>query len=338
MDDGRLGFGVVGINQRVRRSILAGFGRSRFARLAAVCSRDLEKARQTAEEFGGTPYASFPAMLADPAVEVVFICTPHSLHCPMSLAALSAGKHVVCEKPLALTLAEAEEMVAAAERAGVRTAVNFTYHSLPGHRLIAREITAGTIGTVVHVSLTYWQARQRLPGATPGDALLDIGSHLVDLATWWTAVGGAGEIRAIVSQEGGRDEAPPIWAALARTDRGALVTFQANRVAAGWRNGMECSVVGTDGMLSLVFDTDTAEVRCARFGSGRPEGILSTVPIPADLWVSYHDFPPFHLDRIVRGLRGEEEFPDFRYGLRCQRILDAAQRSGRNRQWIEIPG
>ena len=93
--EGVLGYGVVGVNTRVRRTILSGIAQSNRARLAAVCSRDQAKARAMTAEFGGTPYTALPDLLADPSVDVVFICTPHGLHRPMSIDALRAGKMVI---------------------------------------------------------------------------------------------------------------------------------------------------------------------------------------------------------------------------------------------------
>ncbi|HLH73379.1 MAG TPA: Gfo/Idh/MocA family oxidoreductase [Chloroflexota bacterium] len=333
----RLGFGVVGVNPRIRRSILAGLSRARQARLVAVCSRDPVKAAQTAAEFGGVGYTSFDEMLTDPQVEAVFICTPHRLHHPMALAAFAAGKRVVCEKPLALTLAEAEEMAAAAQQSGLPNAVNFTYHSMSGHRAIARLLAEGTVGRIQHLSLTYWQARQKLPGAPPGDALLEIGSHLIDLVYWWSEFGQAGEIRTVSSQEVLDERGQvPMWSSLARTDRDAIVTIQGNRTAAGWRNGMDCWLVGDAGTLGFTFDTDTASIQLARFGDGSPEGILHPVAIPDDLQVSYQDFPHVHLDRLSRALLGEESFPDFAYGLRVQHALEALKVAAQEKRWVEL--
>lgn len=336
----RLGFGVVGINQRVRRTILSGLVKSPRTRLAAVVSRDAEKAAQTAAELDCAAYTSLTDMLTDPSVEVVFICTPNHLHYPMSLEALAAGRWVVCEKPLATSVAEAEKMVAAAERAGLPTVVNFTYHSLPGHRFVERLLGERAIGQLRHIYLSYWQARQRLPGAKPTDALFDVGSHLFDLACWWSDRGNAGKLSAVVGQEGGPDDvpAPPLWTALGRTDTGALVTIQADRIAAGWRNGMDCWLVGDQGTIALHFDTDTADVRIARFGADTPEGQLRSVPIPLDLQVSYQDFPSFHVSRLAAALQGDDDFPDFRYGLRVQRALEAAQVAGREGRWVALSG
>lgn len=333
-----LGFGVVGINQRVRRAILSGLARSQRTRLAAVVSRDPQKAAETAQEFDCAAYTSLAEMLRDPAVQAVFIATPNPLHHPMALDALAAGKMVVCEKPLAMNVAEAEDLVSAAERAGVPTVVNFTYHSLSGHRFVERLLAEGTIGQLRHLSLSYWQARQRLPGAKSTDALFDVGSHLFDLACWWCDLGGAGALSLIASQEGGLADvpAPPLWSAMVRTEQGALVTIQADRVAAGWRNGMDCWLVGDAGTINLLFDTDSAEVRLARFGDGSPEGRLQTIQIPEDLQVSYQDFPGYHVDRLAAALQGDGSYPGFRYGLRVQRALAAAQEAGREGRWVEV--
>jgi len=337
MTDTRLGFGVVGVNPRIRRSILTGLRDAHHARLAAVCSRDPAKASQTAAEFGGVGYASFNEMLRDPAVEAVFICTPHGLHRPMALEALAAGKRVVCEKPLSLTLAEADEMADAARRSGMSNAVNFTYHSIAGHRAVARLVGDGAIGSLRQLSLTYYQARQKLPNAPPGDALLEIGSHLIDLASWWCGLGQAGEIQAVSSQEVVDERGQvPIWSSLARTDRDAIVTVQGNRTAAGWRNGMECWLVGDEGTLGFTFDTDSASIRLARFGEGSSEGIFRPVPIPEDLQVSYQDFPRVHVDRLARALLGQESFPDFSHGLRVQRVLEGLRVAARESRWVDL--
>ncbi|MGH2460385.1 MAG: Gfo/Idh/MocA family protein [Chloroflexota bacterium] len=334
----RLGIGVVGVNPRIRRTILGGLAGSKRARLAAVVSRDAEKAARTASEFDCAAYTSLAAMLADRSVHVVFVCTPHHLHRPMSLEALAAGTRVICEKPLALSVAEAEDMANAARRTGLATEVNFTYHSLGGHCFVERLLREGAIGRLNHLSLTYWQARQGLPGAKPADALLDVGSHLLDLVCWWAEAGGAGEVNSIVSQEGGRvgAEDRPILTALARTTGGALVSVQANRAAAGWRNGMECVLAGEKGSLALSFDTDAATVRGARFGDSRPEGAFQEMGLPPELQVSYADFPAYHIDRLAAGLQGDLDFPDFAYGLRVQRLLDAARTSIRERRWVDV--
>jgi predicted dehydrogenase len=332
----RLGFGVVGVNPRIRRAVLAGIAGSRRGRVAAVASRDLEKARAITSEVGGTPYSRIEDLLRDPAVDVVFVCTPHNLHGSMSLAALRAGKRVICEKPLASSIDEASEMAAVAKDLGIPSLVNFTYHSLPGHRYVAQLLGQGAIGRLCHLDLTYLQARQRLPNAKPGDVLLDVGAHQVDLACWWCGAGAGGAVSEVGGLQEAAGDTASIYAAIGRTDTGALVTLQANRVAAGWRNGMVCRLVGSDGMLTLTFDTDEFDVRLARFGDGSPEGKPRPLPTPADLAVSYADFPAFHIDRLVAALAGETWFPDFAYGFDCQRLLAAIRTSIDEHHWVQI--
>ncbi len=333
----RLGLGVVGINPRIRRAILAGIVASSRGRLVAVCSRSPEKAAEAAREFGGTPYFSFRTMLNDRDVEAVVVCTPHGFHPAMAIDALRAGKLVICEKPMGLTVTDAAAMCDVAEVSGLPTVVNFTYHSLPGHRFVARLLSEGVIGNAKHLDLSYWQARQGLAEAGMSDAIVDLGSHLLDLATWWSNEAGAGDIRSIVGHDdGGTERGVRIWGALARTGTGTLITIQADRLAAGWRNGMIGRLVGEAGCLTLTFDTDAVEVQLARFGDGSAEGIARVLPIPADLAVGYQEFPAFHVDRLIAGLRGEIVFPDFAYGLRCQRLIEASIESSQTKQWVSL--
>jgi predicted dehydrogenase len=305
--------------------------------VAAICSRDATSATEAAREYGGSAYTDYSSLCADPDVDAVVICTPHHLHFPMSETALRAGKLVVCEKPLALSALDAEELARLAATTGLATAVNFTYHSLPGHRLVARLLNDGAIGTLHHLELSYWQARQGIPGAPPGDAMLDIGSHLLDLATWWCDAVGAGGIESIGAQDDrGAERGARIWTALARTTNGAMVTIAADRMAAGWRNGMVGRMVGDAGCLTLTFDTDVVDVQLARFGDGAAEGIPRVQPIPADLAVGYREFPSYHIDRIVAALNGNGDFPDFSYGLRIQRLIDASGVACRTRSWVDL--
>ena len=132
------------------------------------------------------------ALVADPAVDLVSITTPNRLHREMALAAIAAGKHVWCEKPLALTLGEAEEMAAAAEAAGVTTIVGYNYLRNPAFAHAERLVKAGAIGRVVHfrgvVDEDYqadpelaWTWRATVAEAGLG-TLGDLGCHLVSLA------------------------------------------------------------------------------------------------------------------------------------------------------------
>jgi predicted dehydrogenase len=305
--------------------------------LAGVVSRDGERAAIAAAEFGGNPYSSIDSLIADPSADVVFICTPYSLHYEMSLKVLRAGKRIICEKPLSSTVVEAEELARQAETRRLPNVVNFTYHSLPGQRFVAQLLHEGRIGRLRHIDLTYWQARQRLPNASPSDALMEVGSHEVDLVTWWLAAGAGGELVDVAALETESDTGgAAIFTALGRTTTGAIVSIQANRVAAGWRNGMSCQLIGDDGSLAFTFETDQNQISVARFGDGSAEGTIRNIPIPPELTVSYAEFPAFHIDRLVAALEGEIEFPDFAYGARCQRLLAAIRTATTEHRWVSV--
>ena len=127
------------------------FGDVAAPRLVAVCDTPRERAEAMAGQLGfGRATDDWRALIADPEVEVVSITTPNRLHREMALAAMAAGKHVWCEKPLALTLAQAEEMAATAEAAGVVTLVGYNYLRNPAYRHAQRLVADGAIGRIVH--------------------------------------------------------------------------------------------------------------------------------------------------------------------------------------------
>ena len=162
-------------------------------RLAVLCDTPLERAEAMARQFGfARATDDWRSVVADPAVGLVSITTPNRLHREMALAAVAAGKHVWCEKPMALTLAEAEEMAEAAEAAGVATMVGYNYIRNPAFPHAQRLVAEGVIGRLVHfrgfVDEDYqadpelaWTWRARLGEAGLG-ALGDLGCHLVSMA------------------------------------------------------------------------------------------------------------------------------------------------------------
>lgn len=157
----QLGIGVVGAGG-IARSHLEAIARVPEARLVGVMDVDAARVRQVAEEYGARAFSDFEALLADPAIEAVHLCTPHSLHAPQAIAALAAGKHVLVEKPMALTLADCDRMIAASERAGRLLMVGQVMRYWPIHRQIREMIRSGAIGRPGHL------IRRRLSHFHPG--------------------------------------------------------------------------------------------------------------------------------------------------------------------------
>jgi predicted dehydrogenase len=336
--------GVVGINSRIRRVILKGLADSPRAVVAAICRRSAEKAAAAAAELGSAePFADYDEMLRRAQIDAIFVETPPELHHSMVLKAIAAGKHVACEKPLAISVAQATEMERAAREAGRRTAVNFTYRSMSSQRSLADLLAGGEIGELLHVRLASCPARQLFPETVRKGALEDIGPHAVDLLRWWAGAAGAGEVASVCSLESADAPDLPadlqtVWDALVRLSGGATGTLQVSRVAAGYVNGVSAEFHGRKGSLSLRFDLAEGTVSLARIGKVRPEGRWTPLQMPPEYAISYEAFPSVHLDRIVGALRGEESFPDFADGLRAQEVLEAAAISSAEGRWVRVAG
>lgn len=188
-----IGFGIVGcgmISDFHARAI----GDIRGAKLVACCSNRLESAQKLADEYGATAYASVKAMLADPAVDVVSICTPSGAHMEPAIAAANAGKHVVVEKPLEVTLKRCDKIIDACEQNDVVLSTIFPSRFHDASQTLKAAIDAGKFGTLTmgdayvkwfrtqeYYDSGQWRGTWKLDG---GGALMNQAIHSVDLLTW----------------------------------------------------------------------------------------------------------------------------------------------------------
>jgi len=160
-------------------------------KLAAICDRDLAQAHRLAADFGGASYADWRQLLAEAAIDVVVIATPHHLHMPMAVAAANAGKHLLLEKPMARTAAECTAIIEAAERNGIQLMIGQLLHfALPS--LVARDLLdRGALGRPIVGASTLnklWLEANRRPWhfetASGGGMLMTAGIHALDLLVW----------------------------------------------------------------------------------------------------------------------------------------------------------
>ena len=256
--------------------------------MAVVCGRTGSATRAAADQQGWASWTTdWREVLRRDDVQLVDICTPGDSHAEIAIAALEAGKHVLCEKPLANTVAEAEAMTAAAEAAqarGVLSMVGFNYRRTPALAYARQLIADGAVGTVHHVRAQYlqdwivdpefplvWRLQKDKAGS---GALGDIGAHIVDLSQFLTGqrlTDVAGHLTRFVekrplpeassglSASGGAelgevtvDDAAVFFG---RTDGGALATYEATRFATGRKNAMRIEVNGSKGSLAFDFET-----------------------------------------------------------------------------------
>ncbi|MGH7903103.1 MAG: Gfo/Idh/MocA family protein [Candidatus Dormibacteraceae bacterium] len=183
----RLGWGIVGAAWIAGRAVIPAIAASRNGRLAAIASRDQARARRLAGEHSiPTVHPTYRALLEDEAVEAVYIPLANSLHREWTVRALAAGKHVLCEKPLAVTAAEGEAMASASATSGrlLMEALMYRFHPrMTGFRARVGEgarFVSASFGFPLDAPGNY-----RLDPALGGGALLDVGSYVISAARWF---------------------------------------------------------------------------------------------------------------------------------------------------------
>ncbi len=183
-------WGVLGTADIARGQTIPGMQLAEHCELYAVAGRKMEKAKEYQEAFGfRKAYGSYDDLLADPEVEAVYIPLPNHIHCEWTVRALKAGKHVLCEKPLAMTEAQAAEMFRTAEENGVLLMEAFAYLHSPFVKAVKEELDAGAIGEIRYVESAFITGRRpdtdiRLRKETGGGALYDLGCYPVSMALW----------------------------------------------------------------------------------------------------------------------------------------------------------
>ncbi|OEV04155.1 Gfo/Idh/MocA family protein [Streptomyces oceani] len=334
-------------------------------RMAALCGRDPDNVREAAERLGwSATETDWRALIERDDVQLVDICTPGASHAEIAIAALRAGKHVLCEKPLANSVAEAEAMVAAAQDAaasGQRAMVGFNYRRTPALALAQRMRAQGRLGELRHVRVSYlqdwlvdpefplaWRLRREVAGS---GALGDLGAHAVDLAQYLAGEdleGVSARTETFVRERplpgdttGAYGPVTVDDAALfhGRFGSGALASFEVSRCAAGRRNALRVELNGTRGSVSfdlerlneLHFHDHTTEPGEAGFR--RIHVTEDSHPYLAAWWPPGHGLGYEHTfvhqvrDLVHAVAEGTEPRPSFADGLGVQRVLAAVEES-----------
>jgi predicted dehydrogenase len=331
------------------------------ARLAVLCDTPLDRAEAMAAQFGfARATDDWHALVGDPEVEIVSITTPNRLHREMALASIAAGKHVHCEKPMALTLAEAAEMTAAAAGAAVRTVVGYNYVRNPAYLHARRLIEAGAIGRIVHVrgwvDEDYqadpdlpWTWRGRLADAGLG-ALGDLGCHLVSMVH-----GLAGPIDSLVADmqtvhairplpEGtgsGAVENEDTASALVRFRNGAHGSLATSRAAWGRKSKLAWEVHGSAGTIAFDQERMNELLLFQNLGPVAEQGFRTILSGPAHPpygrfcpapghQLGFNDLKVLEAGAFLReAAGGPKAGPDFAQALEFERVIHAIATSAR---------
>lgn len=358
-------FAVIGAGRFAEECHIPGIQAHGAAEVAVLCSRGVEKARAVAKRFGvAEVMTDYEALLRRTDIDGVTIATPDASHFALARAALLAGKPVFCEKPLTMTLAEADELVGVAERTGLVTMVAFTFRYARALHLLRQMVRAGEIGRPLHVAMqAYWghvgQPGQPLAWRDQADQSAagiwgDAGSHLFDALAY--AVAPVQDVCAQmmiarraegVSQPDsidlgvclGRlslDHAGPTTGYVDRDPATVFVTMTASRVGSAGGMGDDMVVSGTTGVLAISLSRGQTE----RARLLRPGGAWQDVSLPPDA----NTGQPLALTRMMgafveavrRGATDPAQDPTFAAGLHAQRALAAGLRSAQTNQWVTV--
>ncbi|MDG4840982.1 Gfo/Idh/MocA family oxidoreductase [Micromonospora sp. WMMD967] len=288
---GMVGYAFMGAaHSQAWRTVNRVFDLPTRARMALICGRDTGKVADAADRLGWEAYTTdWRDLINRDDIDVIDVCTPGDSHAEIALAALAAGKHVLCEKPLANTVEEARAMTAAAEvarAAGVRSMCGFNYRRVPAVTMMRQLVADGRLGVIRHVRATYlqdwivdpqfplvWRLQKDRAGS---GALGDIGAHIIDLTQFVTGqrISGVSAVTETFVKErplpaessglaatvdGGTAPTGPVTVDdaavfVARLDGGALATYEASRFATGRKNALRVEINGSLG--SVVFDLE----------------------------------------------------------------------------------
>lgn len=326
------------------------------AELAAVCGRNNERAQEMADKYNiAQVFTDYEEMLVHGNLEAVVIAAPDDLHFEMTMAALDARLHILCEKPMALNASHAREMYEKAEAVGVKHMVLFTYRWHPQFRYMQELVTKGYIGRCFQADMRFrsglgrdghynWRGNQYRANGILGD----LGSHLIDYARW-----SVGEIESVTAHLGVFvEKSLPMGEPYAAANDSAmlLVKFENNAHATMQLSGvtkvapgpfhLDIALYGASGTLEANI-LEGREIRSARF----EEDEVKMLPIPDAIWgdadrsdswsvlFANSTGARLFIDAIVENL---EIAPTFYDGYKAQQVIDAAIESDRMGRWVSI--
>ena len=322
-------------------------------RLKVICGRNQSNLDRMGQQWGWEETCTdWEKIVAREDIDIVDICTPNYLHAPIAVAAAKAGKMVLCEKPLANSVAEAMRMVEAAKN--VRTLVWFNYRRAPARSLARQLVEQGKMGEVFHYRAVYLQSWGRNP-ADPAawrfdpneagsGAMGDLLSHSLDLATWLN--GPISELTSLVHTFTKKRRVDDAVTVMARFANGSVGTFEATRFATGNLNRNSFEINGSKGALTFdlqkmnylkVFDlSDDQPIQGSHeimvTGPGHP--FAENFWPPGHIIGYEHTFIATLADFLRAVDSGNDFHPDFEDALQTQRLLELVEQSSEGRCWL----
>jgi predicted dehydrogenase len=370
---GMIGYGFMGrAHSNAYRRVNNFFDLQYEPVLQAVCARDQAKAKQFADKWG---YASVETdwrkLIERKDIDAVDICVPNNLHREIAIAAASAGKMILCEKPLSMNTAEGQEMVAAVEKAGVANTVWYNYRRVPAVTLAKKLIDDGRLGRIFHYRANFlqdWTISADLPQGGAGLWRIDVraaGSgvtgdllaHCIDTALWLN-----GPIKSVTAMtetfikerkhtESGKVEPVGIddaCAFLCRFANGSLAIFESTRYARGHKALYTFEINGADASIAW----DLHDLHRLSYFDHRDESIVrgwrsihvtdGDMPYMGKWWVPglsigyEHSFVHHVADFLDALAKNQPCSPTFREALETQKVCDAVLASAKSGNWVNV--
>ena len=370
----KLGIGIIGTGFMGKahafayRAALAAFPDIPVPVLRSIADVDAASAAKAAAQYGfETSTGNWRDLINDPAVDVVSITTPNTLHKEMAMAAIAAGKHVHCEKPLSPTLADSIEMMKAAEAKGVVTQVGFNYIKNPMLKLARQMVEAGELGQItgfrgihaedyMHDPQSPWTWRID-PSGGPG-VIADLGSHIIGIARFLLGeiIEVNADVRTVIKQRPvtrGSSEMKPVEVddvarILVNFGRGCGGTIEANWIQTGRKMQLGFELTGEKG--SLVFTQERFnELNFYRAGGDpKTNGFtkIETGPqhqpygsfcVAGGHGLGFNDLKTIEIAEFLGGIgAGKSVGPDFREACAIQKVVDVAVHSSKTRSWQSL--
>jgi predicted dehydrogenase len=362
MPEQKINIGVIGTSGYADIMHLTSLRTHPGARLAAICGRNRERAEELARKHEiSQVFSDYHEMIEKGSLDAVIVASPDDLHYPMTMAALDAGLHVLCEKPMALTVEHAQAMTEKAEAAGVVNMVMFSWHWSPHLRFVRQLVEEGQIGHCYHCDFRFIggfgrnkQYLWRFDGERSIGILGDLGSHMIYVAH--TLIGNIRRVSAhlstFVERPGldGRPLVPVNDSAMLNVEfeNGVQGSIHLSAVAELGARRMQQQIIlaGATGSIETDLSYHSQTVRAVRQG----DKDFVDLPIPAHLWpegdpaLSFVEqwFALYHSQSIGSRLfvdvilENHRDVPNFRDGLQVQRVIEAALQAHQTGCWVSV--
>ncbi|MDE2445405.1 MAG: Gfo/Idh/MocA family oxidoreductase [Alphaproteobacteria bacterium] len=369
-----LGIGIIGTGFMGKahafayRSALAAFPDIPVPVMKMIADVNAESAAKAAHQYGFEKSSgNWRDLVNDPAIDVVSITTPNTLHKEMALAAIAAGKHVHCEKPLSPTLSDSADMLKAADAKGVITQVGFNYIKNPMLKIARDMIAAGELGEItgfrgihaedyMHDPQSPWTWRID-PSGGPG-VIADLGSHIIGMARFLLGPIASvnADVETVVKQRPvakGSSETKPVLVddiarMLVRFDKGFGGTIEANWVKTGRQMQLGFEVEGSKGALAFTQER-LNELKVYKAGGNLRDKGFTTIEsgpqhppyggfcVAGGHQLGFNDLKTIEMAEFLSGIAsGKANGPDFREAYEIQKVVEAAIESSKSKSWNAI--